>query len=112
MDTKSPDQPGDYSPSLHENAEISTASAVVIESKGDSSQKAASKGATRPSLVQAIVQKDYMGVLIAIVVLVLVIGVIHPDFLAPSQLLDILNQATFTAILACGVAFLPAMREL
>jgi ABC-type sugar transport system substrate-binding protein len=27
MDTNSPDQPGDYSPSLHENAEISTASA-------------------------------------------------------------------------------------
>jgi ribose transport system permease protein len=46
------------------------------------------------------------------VVLVLVIGAVHPNFLALGQLLDILNQATFIAVLACGMAFLLAMREL
>lgn len=61
---------------------------------------------------QLVASQDYIGVLIAIVVLVLVIGALHPSFLAPGQLLDILNQATFVAILACGMAFLLAMREL
>ena len=64
------------------------------------------------TLVRAGASQDYIGVLIATVVLVLAIGVVHPDFLNPGQLLDILNQATFVAILACGMAFLLAMREL
>ncbi len=56
--------------------------------------------------------QDYIGVLIATILLIIVIGIIHPEFLAASQLLDILSQATFVAILACGMAFLLAMREL
>jgi len=64
------------------------------------------------TIVHTIASQDYIGVLIATVVLTLGIGVVHPSFLAFSQLLDILNQATFVAILACGMAFLLAMREL
>ena len=63
-------------------------------------------------LTHTIASQDYIGVLIAIVVLVVIIGVAHPDFLAFGQLTDILNQATFVAILACGMTFLLAMREL
>jgi ribose transport system permease protein len=61
---------------------------------------------------RTLVSQDYIGVLIATVILVLGIGAVHPNFLAFSQLLDILNQATFVAVLACGMAFLLAMREL
>lgn len=64
------------------------------------------------SVVQAIGSRDYLGVLIAIVVMVLIIGLAHPAFLRFSQLTDVLNQATFVAILACGMALLLAMREL
>jgi ribose transport system permease protein len=69
------------------------------------------RGITRFSL-SAILHTDYIGVLIATLVLTLGIGIAHPNFLAPGQLLDILDQATFTAILACGMAFLLSMREL
>jgi len=64
------------------------------------------------ALAHTIASQDYIGVLIATVVLTSGIGVVHPNFLAFSQLLDILNQAAFVAILACGMAFLLAMREL
>lgn len=72
---------------------------------------------TRPrqiwrAVVKVVDSQDYIGVLVATVLLTLGIGLVHPDFLAASQLLDILNQATFVAILACGMAFLLAMREL
>lgn len=62
--------------------------------------------------LRAVTSQDYIGVLIATVVLIIGIGIIHPDFLAASQIQDILSQATFVAILACGMAFLLAMREL
>jgi ribose transport system permease protein len=62
--------------------------------------------------VRAISSQDYIGVLIATVVLTLGIGLLHPNFLAFNQLMDILSQASFVAILACGMAFLLAMREL
>jgi ribose transport system permease protein len=51
-------------------------------------------------------------VLIATIVLILVIGAIHPDFLDPRQLRDVLQQSVYVAILAAGVAFLLAMREI
>lgn len=64
------------------------------------------------TVFRVIASRDYMGVLIAIVAMVVVIGIAHPAFLRFSQLTDVLNQATFVAILACGMAMLLAMREL
>lgn len=87
--------------------EVSTGSqAAGAKSKEEVSKQSLS------SIAHTIISQDYIGVLVAMVVLVLVIGVMHPDFLAPGQLLDILNQAAFVAVLACGMAFLLAMREL
>jgi ribose transport system permease protein len=56
--------------------------------------------------------QEYLGVLVATVVLVLLIGAFYPRFLQFDQLMAILNQATYIGILACGMAFLLAMREL
>src|SRR5579859_902043 len=64
------------------------------------------------TVVRMVASQDYIGLLVATVVLVLGIGVVHPNFLDPKQLLDILSQATYVAILACGMAFLLSMREL
>lgn len=84
-------------------------------SVGDASTPAPGGGRV-PSWVRAVVRvigsRDYIGVLIAIIALTLVIGIAHPAFLRFSQLTDVLNQATFVAILACGMAMLLAMREL
>ena len=44
-------------------------------------------------------------VLVATILLVLVIGVLRPAFLTPGQLLDVLNNATYVALLAAGLAF-------
>src|SRR4051795_4517479 len=51
-------------------------------------------------------------VLVATVVLAAVIGVLRPDFLAWSQIKDVLAQSVYVGILAAGMAFLISMREL
>ena len=61
---------------------------------------------------RALLAQDYLGVLIATVALILVIGAFYPRFLQFDQLMAILQQATTIGILACGMAFLLAMREL
>ncbi|MEU5697182.1 ABC transporter permease [Actinosynnema sp. NPDC020468] len=51
-------------------------------------------------------------VLVATILLVVVIGVLRPAFLNPGQLLDVLNSSVYVALLAAGMAFLLAMREI
>jgi ribose transport system permease protein len=63
-------------------------------------------------LGRAILRQDFLGVLIATVALVLLIGAFYPNFLEFGQLTSILRNATYIGILACGMAFLLAMREL
>ena len=53
-----------------------------------------------------------VGVGAALVVLVAVIGVLHPAYLSPSSLLATLQTAGFVAIVAYGVVFLLAMTEI
>jgi ribose transport system permease protein len=57
-------------------------------------------------------RQDYAGVLLATVVLVLVIGAFDHRFFQFGQLMNILSQSSYIGILACGMAFLLAMREL
>jgi ribose transport system permease protein len=61
---------------------------------------------------RTLLAQEYLGVLIATVALVFVIGAFYPRFLQFDQLMSILNQSTYIGILACGMAFLLAMREL
>lgn len=51
-------------------------------------------------------------VLIATILLVVVIGGLHPNFFAWSQIRDVLQQSVFVGVLAMGMAFLLAMREI
>jgi len=51
-------------------------------------------------------------VLVATVALILFIGIIHPDFLAWGQLKEIVQNAAYVGIIAGGMAFLIAMREI
>lgn len=55
---------------------------------------------------------DEFGVIAALIALVLVIGAFHPTFLEAAQLVDVVEQAAFVGILACGMTYLLAMREL
>jgi ribose/xylose/arabinose/galactoside ABC-type transport system permease subunit len=109
-------EPRDLRP--HDAAEKSSAPMVVAEASGLDTQATSISGRAKVvrsllyTFVHAATSQDFIGVLVAIVVLVLVVGVLYPDFLAPGQLLDVLNQASFVAVLAGGMAFLLAMREL
>jgi ribose transport system permease protein len=51
-------------------------------------------------------------VLVATIALVLVIGILHPDFLTFSQLSDVVQQSVYVGIIAAGMAFLISMREI
>lgn len=51
-------------------------------------------------------------VIVATVVLVVVVGIFHPGFFAISQLKQVAQQASFIALLAVGMSFLLAMREI
>ncbi|MEV4898764.1 ABC transporter permease [Nonomuraea sp. NPDC050547] len=55
---------------------------------------------------------DEFGVVVVLVVLVVAIGLFHPAFLDRAQLIDVVRQASFIGVLACGMTYLLAMREL
>jgi ribose transport system permease protein len=73
-----------------------------------------SDGAARTplSLLKRAFGMESTSVLVATIALILVIGALHPDFLDPRQLRDVLQQSVYVAVLAAGVAFLLAMREI
>jgi ribose transport system permease protein len=51
-------------------------------------------------------------VIIATIVLILVIGGLHPRFFQPGQLADVLQGSVYVGILAVGISFLIAMRDI
>lgn len=117
MDAESPSQRDDQGEPLSPETAPALVEIESTETVAEHADAAGSQGKklskeTFRAATHIVITQDYTGVLVATVLLTLVIGVIHPDFLAVSQLLDILNQATFVAVLACGMAFLLAMREL
>jgi ribose transport system permease protein len=61
---------------------------------------------------RAVLSQDYLGVLVATIALVVVIGAFHPRFFQFDQLMSIVQSSAYIGILACGMAFLLAMREL
>ncbi len=63
-------------------------------------------------LVGQLTAADSASVLVATVVLAVVIGVFHHSFLEKANLLSILQQSVYIGILAAGMSFLLAMREL
>lgn len=62
--------------------------------------------------VRGLTTAESASVLIATVTLVVVIGIFHHDFLSKDNLLAILQQSVYVGILAAGMSFLLAMREL
>lgn len=62
--------------------------------------------------MRRILAVNEFGVVVVLVALVVVIGLFHPAFLDRAQLLDVVRQAAFIGVLACGMTYLLAMREL
>ena len=55
---------------------------------------------------------EEIGVIIALVVMILIIGIARPRFLNPLNLLTILSHTTFQGMLAIGMVYLLAIREI
>ncbi|HEY7630503.1 MAG TPA: ABC transporter permease [Thermoleophilaceae bacterium] len=68
--------------------------------------------ASMRSVATRIVEIESVPVLIATIVIVVVIGILHPEYLKWGQLKDVLQQSVYVGILAAGMAFLLSMREL
>ena len=55
---------------------------------------------------------EEIGVIIALLVMILIIGIARPRFLNPLNLLTILSHTTFQGMLAIGMVYLLAIREI
>ncbi|WP_372664348.1 ABC transporter permease [Amycolatopsis kentuckyensis] len=55
--------------------------------------------------------RDELGVVLVLAVLVGVVGLAHPDFLRPVNLLSTAQSSVYVGLMACGMVFPLAMRE-
>lgn len=55
---------------------------------------------------------DEFGVVVALIVLVLLIGIANPNFLLPRSLGQLLSSAAFTGMLAIGMVFVVVIRDI
>src|SRR5258707_270384 len=83
--------------------------------------EAASSPGPRPSgsssnkataLVKRVIEFESTSVLVALIALVAFISWQHPDFFEWASLKDVLQQSVYVGILAMGMSFLIAMREI
>lgn len=65
-----------------------------------------------PHTMRRILGHEQFGILVVLVVLVGLIGGFHPNFLTADSLLGLVRSSAFVAIVAFGMVFLIAMREL
>ncbi len=78
---------------------------------GASSRDPAAVPATPPTR-RAFRLPEEIGVIVALVVMIVVIGVARPRFLNPINLLTILGNTTFQGMMSLGMVFLLAIREI
>jgi ribose transport system permease protein len=93
------------------------ASAVTASTgaEGGSSGESTAKRpvhSTALSLILRVLRFESTSVLLATLALGAVIGILHPEFLSSSQIRDVLQESVYVAIIAGGMAFLIAMREI
>lgn len=58
-----------------------------------------------------LLRADWSSAFIALVVLVLVIGLMRPEFLSPNQLINVVQQSVYVAIMAAAMSFLITQQE-
>ncbi|MGD1057942.1 MAG: ABC transporter permease [Solirubrobacteraceae bacterium] len=88
---------------------------VSTGAEGVSSGEGAAKRpvhSTALSLLLRVLRFESTSVLLATLALGAVIGILHPEFLSSSQIRDVLQESVYVAIIAGGMAFLIAMREI
>ncbi len=77
----------------------------------EASDVASSRSNPITSALRFMASRDYAGALVAVVIIYVGVGLIHPEFFGINRIANILNQAAFVGILAVGVAILLSMRH-
>jgi ribose transport system permease protein len=91
--------------------ENTATSGVAAGGAGDSGRGPSQSSAAR-NFGRRALQVESNSVLIATIALVLFIGILHPTFLEWGQLKEVVQNAAYVGIIAAGMAFLLAMREI
>src|SRR4051812_27028562 len=55
--------------------------------------------------------RDELGVIAVLIVLIIGVGLFHPEFLRTGNLLSITHNTVYVGLMACGIVFPLAMRE-
>ena len=89
-------------------------SSVAVPEPAPATDAATPPAGRRPGrrVRATVAQAPAASVVLATLVLTGVIGLAHPNFLHPGQLLDILQASTYVGLIACGMSYLIAMREI
>lgn len=69
------------------------------------------RGSAVARATRRLVGADWFSALAALVVLVTVIGILHPAFVNPMQLTNVVQQSVYVALMAAGIVFLLTQGE-
>lgn len=72
----------------------------------------AAGGARIAAIPRRLLQAESNSALLATIALVVLIGVLHPEFFSAGQIRDVLHNSVYVGLLAAGMSFLLAMREI
>src|SRR5262249_40438149 len=92
-------------------ARLQAPQATGTRPRSGPSWQAAAASAGR-SAVHRLTELESGSVIAATILLVVVVGAFRPGFLSAGQLTQMVQQASFIALLAVGTSFLLAMREI
>ncbi len=62
--------------------------------------------------IRRLVTADWTSAVLALVFVLAVVGVFHPNFLAPGQLINVVQSAVYAALIAAGLVFLIPQNEI
>ncbi len=68
--------------------------------------------ATQRITLRKLVSADWTSAVFALVVVLAVVGIAHPNFLAPGQMVNVLQSAVYAALIAMGLVFLIPQNEI
>lgn len=83
---------------------------MLPNTTGETPNQAADDSGRRTRRIS--IRSEETGVAVALVALVAVIGVFHPDFLAFSSIIAVLRDTAFIGLMAFGMVYLLCMQEL
>ncbi len=62
--------------------------------------------------IRRLAMADWSSAVLALIVVVVVVGVAHPNFLAPGQLINVVQSSVYAALIAAGLVFLIPQNEI